>query len=204
MWQEYTRETPARPFLAVIGSGLALLAAASLAWVITDARAVTGGGAVQSLPDWPIVFTLPRGYSWVKNTDDLYGDASPTGMRGSAAYMCKSPEHRDALLIVAFAVLPEGSTAEEAMLRLAGQEPQDEEPISVGPMPGAMTVVERGGGARAMVAAACSERGLAIAVGYAALDRDAGGRLLFREVCQSIKYKDWWVRPPQGEFFFPE
>jgi hypothetical protein len=204
MWREYTREVPARPFFAVIGSGLALAVVTGLAWVITDARTVPPVETVQSLPEWPIAFTLPQSLSWRRSTGRLHGETSPDGMRGSAAYVGKSSGQSDAALIVSFAVLPEGTTGEEAMLRLTGENPLNEEPIGMGPLTGTMFELRHGGGLTSMAAAACSDRGLAIAVEFVTLERDSHARLSFLEVCRSIRYKEWWIRHRKDEFFFPE
>lgn len=204
MWQEYTRETPARPYLGVVGTGLALAAATGLAWLVSQSRALPAADAVQSLPEWPIVFTLPQGLSWVKADDPERGDVSPDGMRGGVAYRGRGRDQPDAALAVAFAVMPEGTTAAEALHELTGHEAAKREEIRIGPLTGTMIESRRSSGLTTLAAAACSERGLAIAVEYATEDHGSGARLTFRKVCRSIEYKSWSITPRQYEFLFPD
>jgi hypothetical protein len=204
MWQEYTRETPARPFLAVLGTGLALAAATGLAWLVTDARAIPTTEVVQSPPDWPIAFKLPLGVSWVRRGDSSRGDMSWDGAQGAISYAGKGSDQLGSALIVAFGVLPEGTSAEEALFRLTGHRARAAEETTVGPLTGTMAASRSGTGALNLAAAACSERGLAFAVEYVTLEHGSRARLAFQEVCRSIKYKDWSIKHRTDEFFLPD
>jgi hypothetical protein len=194
MWYELNPETQVRPHLAVICTAAALVAATCLAWLVTGVHVVPAAERMQSLGEWPIVFTLPPDVSWVRSSDRLPDEASQDGMQGSAAYVGKSPEQRDSILLVQYAVLPEGTTVDEAVLELTGRKVGDAEKIRMGPLTGAIVESRRSRGSMSLLSIACSDRGLAIIIEYATLDRDSRARLAFEAVCRSIQYKDWSIK----------
>jgi hypothetical protein len=190
MWYEYNHETQVRRYLAVICTAAALAAATGLAWFVAGAHAVPAAERVQALAEWPIVFTLPPGVSWIRTREGLPDEASGDRMQGTVAFVGRSPEHRDSKLLVQYAVLPGGTTLDEAMFELTGRKAGDAKKIRMGPSTGAMVESPRSEGMISLLGIACSDKGLVIIVEYATFDRDSRARLAFKAVCRSIEYKD--------------
>lgn len=194
MWREYTRETPARPFLAPLGAGLALAAALGLAWLVGTARAGPAVWGPQSPPHWPVEFTLPEGFTWVQQDR---AESSVDGMIGNLAYEGRSSDLVPSVLGVSFAVLPAGTAVDRAAVELLGLELADARPTRLGPLEGKTAEARSGAEVRILAAVAVSERGLAVAVQLVSPRLGSGERSAFQAVCRSIQYRKWWVRKPE-------
>jgi hypothetical protein len=193
MWQEYTRETPARPLLAPLGTGLALAATLALAWVVRPAAAGPSVSGLQSPPRWPVAFTLPNGFTWAEQTD---GEESLDGLSGNLVYDGLSSDLLPSVLGVSFAVLPEAADAQQAAVELLGHEISNPRPVKIGPLQGLMAESRDSSGVRFLSAAAVSESGLAVSIHYVSPRITTRERSAFQVVCQSIQYRKWWTGKP--------
>lgn len=193
MWTEFTREKPARRFLAAIVTCAALAAAVGLAWFISAARSEPTVGGFQSLPSWPIVFSLPQGVSWSRSGPER-DETSPDGAFGSVAFEGRRSGLGVCLVLIGFQVLPASATAGEAMLEMTGQELSDGRPVMLGPLNGTMMEYSPRRGTRCLAAVACSDRGLALVVQYVAPEGSPNAGLIFQSVCRSIDYRRWWIK----------
>jgi hypothetical protein len=196
MWREFTRERPARPYLAWGCSALALVTAVGSAWLVVRSRAQPTTEGLQSLPHWPIAFTLPGGLTWSPDEGARTNGMSADGMSGSMLYVGRSAGWGPSVMIVGFQVFPEGTTPEQVLKDLTGRAPGDAQRIRMGPMKGVMLELpaEQGKAVR-LVGAGCTERGLAVVVQHVTPAPNPQARRIFRAVCRSIEYKAWWIRP---------
>lgn len=131
MWREYTRETPARPGLAIIMAALALAGTTALAWVMTH-RA--NPKKEVKLSHWPISFNLPEGLelTYLDNQGSQYPFLSD-GTRGQAIFRAAGDLQSDTAIEVTYLLLEEGSTLDDACNTLIGDEgPPEAESISFG------------------------------------------------------------------------
>lgn len=117
MWREYTRETPARPGLAILAAALALIGTTALAWVVVQ-RA--NPRRVEAPAYWPIRFTLPDRY---ERTVIDYGESAIElidGSVGAALYTSGGPDETIGFIHVRYELLPKSTNFNDAAEVLTG------------------------------------------------------------------------------------
>lgn len=96
------------------------------------------------------------------------------------------------MAIVSFQVMPEGTPVGEAASHVVGDGLglQNARPIAMGPLTGHMVVLPAGGGQVEMIAFACREDGLGVAVAFSTTARSNRREQIFQSICRSITFQD--------------
>ncbi|MFH1417772.1 MAG: hypothetical protein ABII12_05730 [Planctomycetota bacterium] len=188
MWRQFTREYPARPNRALIGTGLALAVSVGVAYLMTAAPAA--GGGVQSLPHWPIVFEVPPGFGRARIANDPWAVTGSPESGGGAVYVREDPVVGGAVLKIVFAVLPSGTLPKDAASELLGQELETVHPVRMGPLSGYLLQPAANTESLHALAVGCSADGLAVAVECTTLSTGPWAEKTILAVCASVAYAD--------------
>ncbi len=204
MWREYTREIPARPGWSVVSAGTALALSTSLAWVLTSrANSAAGLGRTESPAYWPISFSVPSDAKTLPSWEGQSFDYDETGDNGSIGYAWPT-ERRDTKtrLLIIYKLVKAGSRLEDIGIQFLGEDLAESETVEVGPMSGRMlTRVSIARGERLYSAVACIDDGLAFELILLAPPGVRNAEGLFRRICRSVAFKDWYL-PPLADAFF--
>ncbi len=184
MWRQYTREHPARPKLALAGTGLALAVSVGFAHLMTSNA--PGGGGPQSLQHWPIVFEVPPTF-WRQSIPNgpqaIVGNSESSG---EAYFVQDDPALGKARLKIAFKFLPKGTSPKEAALELLGQELETVYRIRMGPLSGYLLQPAPDTELIHALAVGCSPDGLAVAVECTTLRAGSMAEETVLAVCKSV------------------
>jgi hypothetical protein len=206
MWQEFSRETPARPGMAIVASALALAISTASAVTLVHKRERPINLPVDELLDgWPIAFSLPKDcdpFSSIHEDDlplsQLNFDGMPlytakSGSYGAMAYHYLESPSEQALILISFRVLDDASSLQQAFSMLTGVDPASAEATKVGPFDGlsylSSSILTDG----RMMAVGWDPSGLAVLVECRCPNSGAANRRIFRSVCASVKPVEWWV-----------
>ncbi len=195
MWREYTKETPARPGWAIVGTAMALASTTALAYITVNRSAPTGVGtpARVSIPGWPISFALPRGFDSM-SPDEGEIAVSPEGTFGDLHSVHSAGRRGAAIFTVRFKVENEDVNLTRAFAKWSGQSAADAEPISVGPLKGLAAETTEMSGITKYTAAAVVPAGLIIVIEEDTPGPSSRYRRQFEAVCESVQFKPWFVR----------
>ncbi|HWL92352.1 MAG TPA: hypothetical protein VNT79_02365 [Phycisphaerae bacterium] len=184
MFRQYTRETPGRPLWALAAMVLAFAGTIGLAqWTVGVRRLAPR----QALPDWPIVFTLPDTFHWIRAEGALIKGDRRSKLH--AVYLGRHPDHGDCILAVHCD--PEGGAADASELLGRGLRAIVglEEVIQIGPLHGSLITLTDDG-ERELQAEAVSPEGLRISLvlmGEASLNTM---KSTMKRVCESVEIVD--------------
>lgn len=197
MWREFTKETPARPWWALIFSFLALAGTTALAQYMTQSHGRPKRTTfVVHQPGWPISIRLPEGARRVPNQDVLSEPVNSDGTRGELTFRLagQRPDRADLRLSFQFEGPP--MSPEQAFHALTGLPADDAEEMSVGPLSGRWAMGESEDGALVLAAVATSPEGLTLQIEMKTTAAGSRLRKEFEDICSSVEYKAWSVRSP--------
>lgn len=195
MWQEYTRESPARRGLGVATAALVLAGTTTLAWVMARQPITL---REESLANWPIRFSVPEGFA------RLYDTAEATIMSGESdhvTFVLGHPRAPEAILEVSYELVIDGAGDRESFVKEGTQPPGSEvSTVRIGTLEGRMKrQVDRGGKAVLLTASAVTGDGLLIEFNYTGAAHDPHVADRFRRICESVRFKEWSVPRPAVE-----
>lgn len=192
MWREFTKETPGRPWLALISSAMALAGTTALAQYMTQARGHPKAATfVFSLPGWPVSVRLPEG---ARRTPSLNEPVNSEGTRGELRFRLAGARQERGELRVYFQCEDSSTSLEQAFHALTGLSADDGEEIAMGPLSGLWSMGATEDGAIVLTAVATTAEGLTIQVEITTTAAGARQRKEFEEICSSVEYKSWAVR----------
>lgn len=197
MWREFTKETPARPWWALISSLLALAGTTALAQYMTQTRARPRTATfVVNQPGWPISVRLPEGTHQVPNQEILSETVNAEGTRGELTFKMAGQRNERADLRLYFQMEDPPLSQEQAFHELTGLPADDGEEIEVGQLSGLWAMGESQDGALVLTAVATSPEGLTLQIEMKTAVAGARLRKEFEEICSSVEYRAWSVRGP--------
>lgn len=203
MWREYTKETPARAGWGVVAMALALTGTTGLAYFVAVTKAAPGAVLPKrvSEPGWPISFALPGGFRLLR-PDVGEESVSRDGMSGELHGLREGGRGGPAIVAVRFKVQEDRATLSKAFAKWTGQEAEEGEAIKVGSLEGLAMVTSEPRGLVKYTAVAVLPEGLVIAIAIETTNASARARRQFEAVCESVQFKDWFVRVGgRGEWF---
>ena len=196
MWREYSRETPARPGLAVIMAAIALAGNTALAWVMTQ-RANPSRGV--KLSRWPISFSLPEGFELAAvDNSGRYFEYSD-GTHGEAIFDLGGDAHPMGVINVKYLLLDLGSTLDDACDELGPTELSEAESITFGEFKGLMIrgIASTSPPALVGICIGIHPCGLAVRFEQTLALEDVRRLGRFESMLFSLKMADWSApRPP--------
>lgn len=196
MWKEFTRERSARRGWTVATLSLTFIGTVGLAKIMVDVR--TDQGAVvagrQSMPGWPIAFTLPTDQQW-RYRQDPYGQIIGVDADGkTVAYEGRGLSGGYGILMVTFKVMSQNTPPDEVAREMLGEDLGPSEKIAMGPLEGRLSLNASAFGSRSAMAFGCSAEGLGIGVICAMPGKGGEEAGIVRSVCESIAFKPWRER----------
>ena len=192
--------------MAVVASALALAVSTASALCLVHVRQRPTDLPVIEEPDnWPISFALPVDCDPITeiveksdaiNQFDFAGVPlypSANGSHGAALYHYQHSPTEEAYILIAFRVLDEVSSLQQAFTMLTGLKPSDATPLQLGPMPGLVHESSALLATSRMVAAGWWSPGLAVLIEYHSPNSGAAHRRIFYSVCASLNLQAGWV-----------
>ena len=197
MWREFTKETPARPWWALVFSALALAGTTALAQYMTHAKGSsrTTSTLVGAL-GWPFGFQLPEGFHRVGISDSLREPVNAEGTRGEMAFKRMELRRGTADLRVYFQWDDEPIATDRMFHTLTGLSPDDAEVIDLGPLSGIWTMGVSSEGAVVWTAVATAAEGLTLQIEMTTPTAGSRQRREFEQICSSVEYRVWAIRRP--------
>lgn len=193
MWTAYTREKPARQGWTLLAMACAFAGSLVLAQQIVKHRAGARSSlmGVQSMPDWPIEFELPRDVDWISAEPSSRRNRDGSGSE-VVKYMGYGVEHTPCMLNVEYLRVPKPLSPVEAAKRYGGPDREWDERIELASAPAVLSVT----GAElfdeqavSLIAVGSSKEGLIIVVDYHSWGRLSHERAVFEDLCASVRLK---------------
>jgi hypothetical protein len=196
MWREYTKETPARPWLGLICSALALAGTTALAQYVTKSKGgtVAAPSVLVNVGGWPMAFRLPEGFHRMSTEDPWNDPVNAEGTSGAMAFQRTDRRRGSADLKVRFEWDEGAITPAEAFHAMTGLPGDDAESIELGPLSGLWEFGESNDGKFVLAAVGTSPDGLVVQVELTTRIPGSKLRKEFEQICSSIQYKIWAVR----------
>ncbi len=203
MWREYTRETPARPGWAIVSAGLALVLTTSLAWVLTTHGPAEAVGRTESPSNWPISFSVPADAKPFTESNHRRLSSDETGNAGFVAYTWGTGDAANAArILIAYKVYDDESGLIDIGSEFFSEDAAEADVIEIGPLTGRLIVSHARTGSRIYSALASLDEGLAIRIDLISPPGTRNSEGLFRRICRSVSFKDWYLPRPTNPYFY--
>lgn len=193
MWREYTRETPARPGLAIVMAAVALLGTTALAWMITQR---VNPQTMRSLDYWPIRFSLPERFILAFKEHENILSEWIDGSRDAAIFLTDGRSELAAEVAVVYQIFGESDDLDDVAFELLDESVADATPIPMGPVEGRLIKLLTRDEIIRLIAVGMTPGGLAILVEYRTAHYSEVDFARFQKICESIQFQDWSVPPP--------
>jgi hypothetical protein len=198
MWQEYTRQVPARRGLGLAMAAAALAASVMMAWSLKASR------AEPSTPDrrvhlryWPVSFELPAAMTLVEAAFEPFGYLDTPAGRAFFVELDRATG-RQFFTTIAFELLDEGATLDDALERF----PIDAEAMSgdvpAGDLVGTMLKPEPRPGEFRRTVVAVTPDGLAVIVDCQTILSVSAADRMVRRLAASLRLESWHLPKEWG------
>lgn len=193
MWREYTRETPARPGLALIMAAVALVGTTALAWLVTQR---INPQVVYAINYWPIRFSLPEQFRQNSLEQVKIGSEWIEGNEDVALFNSGTTLDPTGYVVVRYKIFDSGADLNEASVDLLGEALVNSQPVNIGPIDGQIMETATPRGAIRLLAVGLTPEGLAISLEYLSTRFSAADFSRFQRICESVEFKDWYTPVP--------